>query len=106
MTWRYFKRKTEEASTRETSDSGNQIAEMEVNWSYNEEDFLYHRKVSFELEYPRTNCKWKTKKRWRRVVQEEAGTVGKGLERGHGNSWECSPLVLLREGPLFQNGGK
>jgi hypothetical protein len=71
---------------------------MEVNWSYTEVGFLYHRKASFELEYPRTNYKWKTKKELEENGKGGRWNRGKDLERGHGNSWEHSPLVLLRGG--------
>lgn len=50
---------------------------MEVNWFYTEEGFLYHRKASFELGYPRPKSKRKPEKRagrewyWRKLEQWE-----------------------------------
>jgi len=58
------------------------------------------------LEYPRTKYKWKTKKELEESGAGGSWDSGKDLERGHGNSWEHSPLVLLRGGPLFRSEGK
>ena len=108
MTSNYFKRRTVEACTctRESSGSETQTAEMEVNWSSTEEEFLYHRKINFELGYPRTKSKRKPEKELEGSGAGGSWNSGKDLERGHGNSWEHSPLVLLRGGTLFRNKKK
>jgi hypothetical protein len=43
-----------EACTRETNSRANGIVEMEVDWTYEEEGFHCHRKMSFELEHTKT----------------------------------------------------
>jgi hypothetical protein len=78
---------------------------MEVNWSSTEEGFVYHRKVSFELGYPRPKSKRKPEKELEGSTRGSWNS-GEDLDRGHGNSWEHSPLVLLRGEPLFRNGRK
>jgi hypothetical protein len=41
---------------------------------------------------------------WRRMIDNEAETVEKDLERGQDNSWKQSPLTLLHGGPMLQSG--
>jgi len=79
---------------------------MEVNLSSTEGGFLYHRKASFELGYPRPKSKRKPEKELEGSGTGGSWNSGKDLKRGHGNIWEHSPLVLLRGGHLFRNGRK
>lgn len=55
-----------EKCTRETNDSANQTAEMEVDLTYDEEGFHCHTNMSFELEPTRT----KEKEDWEGDVPE------------------------------------